>query len=71
MKTHPDILLVERQTISSVTFEIIPDLLDWIEFWCITRKPFNMQTRIVHSKFPHHWPFVNVTIVPDDDDLAS
>lgn len=71
MKTLSDILLVKRQTIGTVTLEIIPDLFNRIEFWCISRKPFDMQTRKLVSQLRHHGSLVNLTIVPKKDDLPS
>lgn len=57
--------------IGAVTFEILPDLLNRIEFWSISWKPLNAQSLVSTSEFSNDWALVDAAIVPDQNDIAT
>ena len=50
MKVVADILPVAGQAIGCMSLEIVPDLLDGIEFRSITWEPLDMQARVILSQ---------------------
>jgi len=54
-----------------VTFEVLPDLFDGIEFGRVSWKPINVQTWIHCSELCNDRSFMNASIVPNQNDIAS
>jgi hypothetical protein len=54
-----------------MTLEVIPDLLDGIEFGCIAGEHFNVEPGIVFLHLTDEGSFVNATIVPQQDNRPT
>jgi hypothetical protein len=67
MEAHSNILLGEGQAVRCMAFEIVPDLFNGIEIRRVTRKPFDMESRIVCQNLPDLRPFVNLPTIPKED----
>ena len=62
---------VTKQAIGRMTLEVVPDLLDWIEFWRIAGEPLNVKPGIILSQLSHIRSFVNAAIVPQQNNRAT
>lgn len=71
VECNAKMLLVAKQAVRCMTFEVIPYLLDRIEFWRIAWKPFNMKSRVLLEQASDEWSLVNTAIVPQQDDRAA
>jgi len=59
---------ISKQAIGGMALEVIPDLLDGIEFRSIAGEWFDMKTRMGPSQLSNEGPLVDATIVPQQDD---
>jgi hypothetical protein len=71
VKAVSDILPVARQAVGCVSFEIVPDLLNWIEFWGIPGKGLDMQARVVLPQLGNIGSFVDAPLVPEEDNVPT
>lgn len=71
MEAKPNVLFVERQTVCGMAFEVIPYLFDWIEFGGVSRKPFNVQPRVVVTNPLQMGTFMYLSPIPEYDHLAA
>lgn len=63
-------MLDKMQTVRIVSFEVFPDLFHWIEFWCIARKPFDLESRIVPEDLINERTFVDLAVIPEQNDVS-
>jgi len=54
-----------------MSLEVLPDLFNGVEFWCIAWKPFDMKTRVVFSNFPDDRTLVDLSLIPQENNIAS
>ena len=71
MKTVSDILFDQRQGVGRVALELIPDLLGGIEFWRVLGEELGVQAGIVPQHSFDSWPFVDLPLVPQEDDRSK
>jgi hypothetical protein len=62
---------IPKQGVRRMAFEIIPDLLDGVEFWRITGKRFDLKARVSMSQSSNKWALMDAAIVPQQDDRAA
>lgn len=63
-------LFVSKQTVGGMALEVIPNLLDWIEFGRIAGKRFNVKSGIVRLQLGNEGSFVDGAVVPQQYDRA-
>ena len=68
MQVEAEILLVARQAVAAVSFEVTPDVFGGVEFRGIAGKPFDVETRIGGAKLGHSGSPMDRTAVPQEDD---
>ena len=51
--------------------EVIPDLFNRVEFWCIAWKPFDMKTRVVFSNFFNDRTLMDWSLIPQENNISS
>ena len=71
MQRRTNVLLAEIQAVCTVFFEVLPDLFDGIEFWRVSWEPLKMEARVSSLKFRHSGPFVNLSLIPQEENVAS
>ena len=59
------VLLGEMQAVRTVSFEVLPDLLDRVEFRCVARKPLDLEPRVSPKDGGDQWPLVYASVVPE------
>lgn len=42
VQVEADVLFVEEQAVCAVSFEVVPDLFNGIEFRCVAREPLDV-----------------------------
>ena len=70
VESEPKMLLVPEQSVGVVALEVIPDLLNGIEFGCIAGERFNVESGIVLLQLGDEGSFVDGAIVPQQYDRA-
>ena len=65
-----DIMFVLRHTVGRVALEIVPYLLDRVEFWSILGKEFGLQARMVQEHLSDGRPLMDLALVPQKNDRA-
>ena len=71
MQAETDVLFVLKQTVGCVPLEVVPDLLDRVEFGGVLWERLDMQPRIVLKQFSDRWTFVDAPLVPKQDDRTA
>ena len=71
MQVETNVLLIPQQTVRGMPLEIVPDLLGWIEFWCIGGKTFDMKPGICLANRIDRRALVDLTPIPEQDDVPA
>jgi len=71
MQAEPNVLLVARDGIGGMPLEVVPDLLDRVEFWCVSGKAFEVEPWKSIADRVDCWPFVNLASIPEQDDMSA
>jgi hypothetical protein len=66
-----DIPLVPRQAVGRMPFEVVPELLDGIEFWGVSWELFDLQAGVGLLHCRDRRPPVNRALIPQQDDMTS
>ena len=69
VKTLSEVLFVQRQTICRVSFEIFPDILNWIKFWSIFGKILNVKPWVDFTELSNVRAFVDFAMIPYENDI--
>ena len=71
MQLESNILLVAKKTVSRMPFEVVPDLLNRVEFRSITGKTFEVKPGERMADRIDRRPLVDPASVPDQDNLST
>ena len=69
MKSIADVFSMAGLTVGGAPFEIVPDLLNRVEFRSIAGEPFDMEAGVVLSQSGQVRSLVDATPVPQQDDV--
>jgi len=64
-------LLVTEQAVGRVPLEIVPHLLDGIEFGSILGEEFGVESRVIQQQLADDRSFVNLALVPEKNDRTA
>lgn len=71
MQAEPNVLLVAKDAIACMPLEVVPDLLDRVEFRRVSGKAFEMEPWKSIADRVDRWPLVNSASIPEQDDMST
>jgi hypothetical protein len=70
MQAEPNVLLVAQDPVAGMALEVVPDLLDRVEFGRVSGEALEMEPRKCIANRMDCWTFVNPAAIPEQDDMS-
>ena len=71
MQAEANVLLAPEEAVSRMSLEVVPDLLDRIEFGCVGGEAFEVEPGESVAHRVDRRSLVNLSAIPEEDDLPT